>query len=148
MASNSANGESTDSPPPDASPPAPRLESVPPTTNEPSTDETPNVTAADSKESVEESEQIATLQEEEMTPVVSNKRKTAKDPATRAQLASLALPVTEEETTASTTAVGDHLLGEIKEKNEMNGGSVSIFTYAKLCGVNSKLSNSYTLSSL
>ena len=122
MASNPANGESSDAPPPDTSLPQARGE---PPTNESSTDKADVVTAVDSKESVEESNQRSSIQEEEMTPVVSNKRKAAKDPTTRAQLASLSLPVTEEEATASTPSGGDELLGKLKEKKEMNGSAAN-----------------------
>uniref|UniRef100_A0A7S3P3I7 SEC7 domain-containing protein n=1 Tax=Amphora coffeiformis TaxID=265554 RepID=A0A7S3P3I7_9STRA len=118
MASNPADGESSETQPPDTSQQAPE---EPPTT-ESGTDVVP---AIDSKGSVEESNQSSGMREEEMTPVVSNKRKVNKDPTTRAQLAYLSLPATEEETTASISSGGDKLLGKLNESKEMNGTATS-----------------------
>lgn len=86
-----------------------------------------DIPATESMESVEEQNQ--TIQEEEMTPVASNRGKAGKDPATRAQLAALNLPVTLEETASAPQSGGcsngDALLGEFDEKDESNGDEMT-----------------------
>ena len=116
MASNSGEG-SIDRPPVEDS----DAEGQPlSSTNESSTNGSNVITALGSRDSSEAAKTRATMQEEEMTPVVSNKRKAGKDPATRAHLASLAMPITEEET-GNGSASGDSLLGEISHSKDMNG---------------------------
>lgn len=80
------------------------------------------VTASGSMDSVDlKNQTTTTLQEEEMTPVVSNRRKVAADPAAKGKLASLSLPVTEEEESVRTSATemgnSDAVLGKMEQKD-------------------------------